>query len=496
MSEHDVVVVGARLAGSTLAAELARRGRDVVAIDRASFPSDTLSTHLMFSGGVEELRHMGALDRILDLDPSRMRWVQIHFGGEVTATERWGAVGETDYVLCIPRLLQDEILVDTAREHGADIREGAEFRDLIWRGGRVCGVRYKDGDGDERELRAKLVVGADGRRSTVAARAGAWQPYRASRNGRGLVFRYVDDPHVDTRLNETASQWRDGDSVCMTFPSAPRPRMIALVMGPASDVARARKDPDGVWEEFLRRHPGFAERIDGAGNVSKLRSTADVPAYFRASSGPGWALAGDSGHFKDPVIGNGQRDAVWMGRSLGEAIEPVLDDSAALDSELRRWEQARDDECLSAYHFANLETRIQPPSAVLIEVARRDRSRGEPDLGEIFNRIRSQQDVLPLGRLAAGSVGALFRDPSNAISTFRGAMADLQTDLAVRAEARAHRFRSTRVVPGSEHPGAEFSRPPRRAAAKAAVAAAPADPPAPRESDGGASAPAAEGVPS
>ncbi len=82
-------------------------------------------------------------------------------------------------------------------------------------------------------------------------------------------------------MNETLSQWRDGDSFCMTFPSAPKPRMIALVMGPASDVARARKDPDGVWDEFLRRHPGWAKRLEGATNMSKLRSTADVPAYFR-----------------------------------------------------------------------------------------------------------------------------------------------------------------------------------------------------------------------
>ena len=69
MSDHDVVVVGARLAGTTVAAELARQGRDVVVLDRARFPSDTLSTHVLFSGGVEELRHMGALDRVLDLDP-------------------------------------------------------------------------------------------------------------------------------------------------------------------------------------------------------------------------------------------------------------------------------------------------------------------------------------------------------------------------------------------------------------------------------------------
>jgi len=461
MSDHDVVVVGARLAGTTLAAELARRGRDVVAIDKARFPADTLSTHVLFGGGVEELRHMGALERILALDPALMRWVEITIAGEVVLNERWGAVGETDYVLCIPRLLQDEILVDVARGHGADVREGWEFRDLIWSAGRVVGIRCRDADGEERELRGKLVVGADGRRSAVAARAGAWRPYRASKNGRGLVFRYVDDPHVDDRLNETASQWRDGGSVCMTFPSAPRPRMIALVMGPASDVARARKDPDGVWAEFLRRHPGFAERIAGATNQSKLRSTADVPAYFRTSSGPGWALAGDTGHFKDAVIGNGQRDAVRMGRTLGEAVAPVLDDVPELDAALRRWERWRDEDCLAAYHFANLETRIQDPSRLLIELARTAGEGGEPDVGDIFNRIRSPQEVLTPGRVARLAAAAIARDAAATPAIIEELTREGRIDRAIRREARRGRFRASTPVPGSEHPGATFGPPPR-----------------------------------
>ncbi|WP_320670072.1 NAD(P)/FAD-dependent oxidoreductase [Patulibacter defluvii] len=472
MGEHDVVIVGARLAGTTAAAELARSGRDVVVLDRARFPSDTLSTHVLFGGGIDELRHMGAYDKVAALDPSYMRHLAIHFGDEVSVHERWGACGEADFVWCIPRPLQDAILVETAREHGADVREGCEMLDVLWRGGRAAGVRYRDRDGEVRELRAKLVIGADGRRSTVAARVGAWQPYRASKNGRGLVFRYIDDPHVDTPLNETLSQWRDGTSFCMVFPSAPRPRTIALVMGPAADVSRARKDPEGVWDEFLRRHPGFAERIAGATNVGKLRSTADVPAFFRPSSGPGWALAGDAGHFKDPVIGNGQRDAMWMGRSLGEAAAPVLDDPAALDAALRRWEQARDDECLSAYHFANGETRIQPQSRVLVELAHRSDGSGEHDLGDIFQRVRSQQEVLPVSRLLRGAVGAIRRRPRDAAAILRDALPDLRTDLAVRAEIRAHRFRSTRTIVGSEHPGWEWPAPPARRPAEPAEPAA------------------------
>ncbi|MCK9249527.1 MAG: FAD-dependent monooxygenase [Solirubrobacteraceae bacterium] len=462
MTDHDVVIVGSRLAGTTAASALARKGRDVVVLDRARFPSDTLSTHVLFGGGIEEIRRMGAFERIAALDPSFLREVELHFGPDVKVHERWGANGRSDYVLCVPRPEQDAVLVDVARGHGADVREGCELLDVLWRAGRAAGVRYRDPDGDVRELRAKLVIGADGRRSTVAARVGAWRPYRASRNGRGLVFRYLDDPQAGTRLNETLSQWRDGTSICMVFPSAPRPRAVALVMGPAADVHRARRDPDGAWAEFLRRHPGFAERIAGATNVGKLRSTADTTAYFRPSSGPGWALAGDAGHFKDPIIGQGQRDALWMGRTLGEAAEPVLDDPAALDAALRRWEQERDQECLSAYHFANNETRIQPQSPVLVEIARRAQGRHDPDLGDMFARIRDQQEVLTLPRLMGGAARAIARHPGHARDVLRSALPDLRTDLAIRAEIRRGRFRSTRPIAGSEHPGWTWPATPRR----------------------------------
>lgn len=482
METHDAVIVGARLAGSAAAAALARAGRDVVVLERGRLPSDVLSTHVLFSAGIEEVRRMGALDELLALEPSRMRDLQLHFGDDVVVRERWNTEGETDYVLCVPRALQDVVLAGAARRAGAEVRERCEVLDVVWEGGRAAGVRYRDEDGAVREIRARLVLGADGRRSTVAARVGAWTPYRGSLNGRGLVFRYLDDPHADSDLNETLMQWRDGSSFCMVFPSAPRPRTVALVMGPAADVARARRDPDGAWDEFLRRHPGFAERIAGATNVGKLRSTADVSAYFRVSSGPGWALIGDAGHFKDPVIGQGQRDALWMGRTAGEAAAAAIEDPAALDAALRRWEQSRDDECLNAYHLANAETRIAPQPAALVQIARRAQGRHDPDLGDLFQRTRTQQQVLTVPRLLGGAAGAMARRPREAGRILRASLPELRTDLAVRAEARAHRFRSTRVVHGSEHPGWRWpDAPPRKdvSAARSVAATAPSPVPTP-----------------
>jgi len=95
--------------------------------------------------------------------------------------------------------------------------------------------------------------------------------------------------------------------------------MLVLFMGAASEASEARKDGEAYWERKLDQHPGMRDRVAGVTNMSKIRSTGDTSAFFRASSGPGWALAGDAGHFKDPVIGQGQRDALWAGRTLAEA---------------------------------------------------------------------------------------------------------------------------------------------------------------------------------
>ena len=385
----DVVVVGTRLAGACAAVHLARAGHRVVALDRSRFPSDQLSTHLLFPSGVRELERMGALDGILASDPVTSRWLSLSAGTDVHVSERWRSSGPIDYCLCVPRTIQDLELVRAARTAGVDVREKHRVLDVLWRGGRACGVRYVGPDGVERELHAKLVLGADGRRSAVAAAVGSYAPYRGSRNGRGLVFRYGTDPLVETRTGETIHQWRDGDSIGFMFPSAPRGKALLLFMGPAAEVRQARSDPEAYWAGKLAQHPAMAERTAGVTDLGPLRSTADTSAYFRVSSGPGWALIGDAGHFKDPVIGQGQRDALWSGRAVAEAVATILDDPAAVDRALRRWERERDTECLHSYHFGNIETRLDPTSPVLLELLRRASRNEAPDVSDIFGRSRT-----------------------------------------------------------------------------------------------------------
>jgi 2-polyprenyl-6-methoxyphenol hydroxylase-like FAD-dependent oxidoreductase len=235
----------------------------------------------------------------------------------------------------------------------------------------------------------------------------------------------------------------------------PEGRILALFMGASEDVSEARRDPDAYWARKLGEHPRMAARLAGAGNPSKLRSTADTTSFFRASSGPGWALLGDAGHFKDPVIGQGQRDALWSGRRLAEAVACKTQDHAATDIALRAWEHERDQECLPAYHFGNLETEVRPISPVLVEIQRRTTRDEQPDASDLFGRARTLPQVVTLARMQRGLADALRRrghgSPRRVVPD---ALADLRTHLGVRTEARGGRFRSTRVVAGSEHPDA------------------------------------------
>jgi flavin-dependent dehydrogenase len=452
----DVVIVGSRLAGAAAAAHLARAGRRVVVLDRSHFPSNQLSTHLLFPSGIHELQRMGALDGILAKDPVKSPWLSLQIE-DTELTERWRPSGPIDYSMCVPRTIQDIELVRAARAAGAEVRERHRFLRVLWRGGRACGVRYAGPDGEEREIYADLVIGADGRRSSVAAEVGSFRPYRSSRNGRGLVFRYGQDPLVGTRAGETIYQFWEGDSLGFLFPSAPRGKALMLFMGAAEEATRAKSDPEGYWADKMAQHPRMAARAEGMTDLTPLASTGATSAYFRASSGPGWALLGDAGHFKDPVIGQGQRDAMWSGRVLAETVSPLLDDAAELDRALRQWEQRRDRECLPSYHFGNIETRVEPVAPVFAELVRRAPVSPTPDLGDLFGRARSMPQVLSLPRMTAGLLSAMARPRAERPEglSWQHTKRDLRVHLGVRKELLSRRFRSHVLVADSEHPYAE-----------------------------------------
>jgi flavin-dependent dehydrogenase len=429
----DAIVVGARAAGSAAATALARAGRRVVALDRAGFPSDTLSTHLLFAGGVAELKRVGALERVEAVGAPRLPDALMG-GAGVTVRAGYTPVDGIDYAMCVRRPGLDAALVDTARAAGAEVRERARVTGLVWRDGRVAGVRWaaRDASGGERELRAPLVVGADGRRSLVAREVGAERPHTSNENGRACFFAYLEDPHDEWR--SVAAQWREGRELGTAFPCDDG--LVLVLLMPPRERAGAFD-----WEETVAAIPALRERLEGCTRVTKVRSAIDTTSYFRRSAGRGWALAGDAGHFKDPVTAQGIRDAVRFGRLLGEAVAPALDAGpGAVDRVLARWERRRDRECAETYVWTNTLGRAAAMTPLEVEMYRA--AAADPDIArrvlDVFSRTRRPTQALPVlqaVKLAAWALrrpGAEWREVTRATA---GQLRDAAVMQALRLRA-------------------------------------------------------------
>jgi flavin-dependent dehydrogenase len=434
----DAIVVGARCAGSATAIALARAGRRVVALDRAAFPADTLSTHLLFPGGVVELARLGAYERVRALGAPPLRQALVG-GAGLQPIAPFTPIDGIDHGWCVRRPGLDAALVETAREAGAEVRERARVTDLVWDGGRVAGVRWTGAEGTERELRAPLVVGADGRRSTVGRLVGAREPYRSSANGRACFYAYFTDDRLSWR--SIAAQWREGRELGTAFP-CDGGQLLVLLMPPVERAAEFRADLGAAFARTVASMPALAERLAGGEMASKVRVATDTTSYFRRSSGPGWALPGDAGHFKDPVTAQGIRDALRFGRLLGEAVAPVLGDPALLDAAVAAWEERREHECLGTYVWTNALGRGEAMTPLEVELYRtlaHDRA-AMTEVLDVFSRLREPTEVLGARRGLRLAATALLRPGADRRATLRATARELRDAISLRTQRTRGRW--------------------------------------------------------
>jgi flavin-dependent dehydrogenase len=379
---------------------------------------------------VVELARVGVLEAVLGLGAPPMPEA-LMAGADLEVRARYTPVEGIDYALCVRRTGLDAALVDRARDAGADVREGTRVTDLVWRDGRACGVR-----GDDFELHAPLVVGADGRRSTVARLVGASEPYRSNANGRACFFAYLTDPRASWR--GVAAQWRAGRELGTAFPCDDG-LVLVLLMPPVERAARFRSDLDLEWERTVDLLPGLRDRLEGCERVTKIRSAVDTTSYFRRSAGPGWALPGDAGHFKDPVTAQGIRDALRFGRRLGEAAAGALDEGpVALDRALRRWERDRELECLETYAWTNGLARAEAMSPIEVELYRA--AAADPALAtrvlDVFSRTRRPAEAVPLRLGVRMAARALRRPDADRRAVVQVAARELRDGLTLQRERR------------------------------------------------------------
>jgi flavin-dependent dehydrogenase len=351
---YDVIVVGARVAGASTALHLARRGLKVLAVDRAAFPSDTLSTHQVQVPGVARLRRWGILDGVLAAGTPAAEAVRFD-PGPVVLRGRFPEFEGANAVYSPRRTLLDKLLVDAAREGGAEVLERFAFDELVWDGDRVTGIRGRSGGGGVTET-AQLVVGADGRHSAVAkaVRAPAYHVKPALTTAYYTYWSGVElaggEMYSRDCVRRMVGAWPTNDGLVMTY-----------VAAPASDFHAFRADPEGTILAALDKCGDLGERVRAGERAERVFGTADTQNRFHQPFGSGWALVGDAGLVMDPVTGAGIADALRDAELLSDAVVAGLDGGPPLDEALAGYQAARDAAALPMYEMTIDLASFAPP---------------------------------------------------------------------------------------------------------------------------------------
>jgi len=387
---YDAVIVGARVAGTPAATRLAARGWKVLLLDSDPPPADTLSTHALFPNTLARLAELGALERI----ESRHRVNHVEYAIRTLGYEsagRFTPIDGFDRMAVITRPVLDPALLEVAVEAGAETRFGEKVTGLLGAGAGddpVRGVVLESGE----EIGARWVLGADGRVSTVARLLGL-EKERPMAGEMAFMFGYwrglpkTDQFKIDV-IEEGSLVWSPAED-----------DLSILILG--VDPTATRGNPEQKQCTFLELvdhysdwfDPAWLERGEQVGGIRVAPETM-LRGFFRQGTGPGWALIGDAGHFKNPSTAQGISDAIEQ--SLHVAAELTGAEESLAGYEAYRDERAREhyEWSFDFARFANPET-AGPIFRGLVS----DPEAGQDLRDALSRQLRPKSDVFTKERL-------------------------------------------------------------------------------------------------
>ena len=311
---YDAIVVGARCGGAATALLLARSGAKVLLIDRQAYGSDTLSTHALMRGAVFQLHRWGLVPHVDAALTPRIRATTFHYGAHAVRVPIKPQHG-IDCLYAPRRTVLDRLLVDAARDAGVHVRHGVLLADVERAaGGRVTGAVLKTSGGAVATVHAEIVIGADGRRSTLAQLVDARSHVEATSSS-GIAFGYfeglqLDGSHWYFAQNAAAGVIPTNGGHCV-FAAVPSQQFVSTFR---DDVVR------GFFEVLGAINPHLRIAVESCPLVGRMRGFGGAPGYLRQCHGAGWALVGDAGYFKDPLTAHGITDALRDAELLARAI--------------------------------------------------------------------------------------------------------------------------------------------------------------------------------
>jgi flavin-dependent dehydrogenase len=353
--EYDVIVVGARCGGSPTAMLLARKGYRVLLVDKATFPSDTMSTHVVHPPGVAALGRWGILERLQATNCPPIVGYSFDFGPVTIAGTPRPSDGAAQ-AYGPRRTVLDALLVEAAVTAGAELREGFTVEEILFDDGPVTGIRGHTKGGPTVSEQARVVIGADGKHSLVAK---AVQPerYNEVESLAPAYYAYWSELPTDTFETYIRAESGRGWAALPTHDG-----LTCVVQGwPRAQFAANRKDVEGTYMKSFELVPEFAERIHAAKRETRFVGTGDLLGFFHKPYGPGWALVGDAGYHKHPITAFGITDAFRDAEAVAAALDDTFAGRRPYDDAMADYQRARDEEALPIYDFTCEFAKIEPP---------------------------------------------------------------------------------------------------------------------------------------
>jgi flavin-dependent dehydrogenase len=397
---YDAIVVGARCAGSPTAMLLACKGYRVLLLDKARFPSDTLSVHYIHQPGVASLRRWGLLERVIASNCPPVRRQRVDFGSIVLDAAPPPIDGVAD-AYAPRRTILDTLLVEAAAAAGAEVRERFTVDDLLMDGERVSGVRGHAAGGPAVNETARIVIGADGLHSRVARRVEA-ATYDVRPVCTCAYYAYWTDVPL-----QGAELYARPERMILAGPTNDG-RTMVIVYWPVAAFHEVRTDIERHFLDALDLAPGLAERVRNGRRVEPFRGTADLPNFYRRPHGPGWALVGDAGYHKDPITAQGITDAFRDAELLVTALDDGWAGRRPLAEALTAYEQSRNETTRPLYELTGQFAALQPPPAEmqqLLGALRDDQAQADRFIGTVAGTVPIAEFFAPenIERIMAGT---------------------------------------------------------------------------------------------